>query len=75
MPIYEYQCKKCKHRFDYLARTFSDAPGTCPKCGAHRPKKQISTFNATVHDARETPACPTGTCPTATCPTGTCSLN
>ena len=33
MPIYEYQCKKCSHRFERIQK-FSDAPvKTCPQCG------------------------------------------
>ena len=34
MPLYEYQCTKCKHRFERI-RKFSDRPITkCPECGA-----------------------------------------
>lgn len=33
MPLYEYQCDECDHRFEVIQR-FSDAPiETCPKCG------------------------------------------
>jgi putative FmdB family regulatory protein len=33
MPLYEYQCRKCKHRFERI-RKFSDrALKTCPECG------------------------------------------
>ena len=33
MPLYEYQCDACAHRFE-LIQKFSDAPAdTCPKCG------------------------------------------
>ncbi len=33
MPLYEYQCKKCKHRFEKIQK-FSDKPITkCPECG------------------------------------------
>src|SRR4029077_18840605 len=35
MPLYEYQCDVCGHRFE-LIRKFSDPPvETCPKCGGH----------------------------------------
>ena len=34
MPLYEYQCKKCKHRFEKIQK-FSDPPvRKCPECGA-----------------------------------------
>jgi putative FmdB family regulatory protein len=33
MPLYEYQCKKCGHRFERIQR-FSDAMvKKCPECG------------------------------------------
>jgi putative FmdB family regulatory protein len=33
MPIYEYQCKKCGHRFEKIQK-FSDAMvKKCPECG------------------------------------------
>lgn len=34
MPLYEYQCDSCRHRFEAIQK-FSDPPLTsCPKCGA-----------------------------------------
>ena len=34
MPLYEYQCKKCKHRFEKI-QSFSDKPiKKCPECGS-----------------------------------------
>ena len=33
MPLYEYQCDACAHRFEVIQK-FSDAPvDVCPKCG------------------------------------------
>ncbi len=33
MPLYEYQCKKCRHRFEKIQK-FSDPPvKKCPECG------------------------------------------
>jgi putative FmdB family regulatory protein len=33
VPIYEYQCKKCGHRFERIQK-FSDPPvKKCPECG------------------------------------------
>jgi putative FmdB family regulatory protein len=33
MPLYEYQCEACSHRFEVIQR-FSDPPvETCPVCG------------------------------------------
>ena len=34
MPLYEYECDSCQHRFEVIQK-FSDAPvDTCPKCGS-----------------------------------------
>ncbi|MCU1309423.1 MAG: type antifreeze protein [Candidatus Angelobacter sp.] len=34
MPLYEYQCKKCKHRFEKI-QLFSAKPiKKCPECGS-----------------------------------------
>jgi putative FmdB family regulatory protein len=33
MPLYEYQCESCAHRFERIQK-FSDPPvETCPQCG------------------------------------------
>ena len=40
MPLYEYQCDACGHRFEVIQK-FSDAPvETCPSCGAKVHKLQ-----------------------------------
>ena len=34
MPLYEYECDACHHRFEVIQK-FSDAPiEKCPKCGS-----------------------------------------
>jgi putative FmdB family regulatory protein len=32
MPTYEYECKKCHHRFDLIRRFGEDGNAKCPKC-------------------------------------------
>jgi len=42
MPLYEYQCDACGHRFETI-RKFSDAPlESCPKCGGALRKLQAA---------------------------------
>ena len=42
MPLYEYQCESCAHRFERIQK-FSDPPiETCPSCGG-RVKKLLSS--------------------------------
>ncbi len=39
MPLYEYECKKCHHRFEEIQQ-FSDPPiRKCPKCKVGRVRK------------------------------------
>ena len=33
MPLYEYQCKKCQHRFEKIQKFSDPLVKTCPKCG------------------------------------------
>jgi len=40
VPLYEYQCKKCKHKFEKIQK-FSDRPiRKCPECGGSVEKIQ-----------------------------------
>ena len=42
MPIYEYQCDSCSHKFDAIQK-FSDAPlQKCPECEKLALRKKIS---------------------------------
>jgi putative FmdB family regulatory protein len=44
MPLYEYECKKCHHRFERIVK-FSDRPmKKCPDCGG--PVEQTITAPA-----------------------------
>ena len=42
MPLFEYQCKTCGHRFEALV-TGSRQP-QCPRCESRELEKQFSTF-------------------------------
>lgn len=43
MPIYEYECGACGHRFE-LIQKFSDEPvEVCPKCGERQVQKLMSS--------------------------------
>ena len=45
MPIYEYKCASCGHRFDVLQRIGADGSDlSCPNCGAQKPEKMLSAF-------------------------------
>lgn len=48
MPIYEYQCQACGHKFEKLIRSQRELPLDCPECGKKKLKKLFSSFSAAV---------------------------
>jgi putative FmdB family regulatory protein len=69
MPLYEYRCDSCGHRFEVLQRLGEDGEGLlCPHCEAPRPSRQLSTFatsaggssTAAVAGGCGAPGCGTG---------------
>jgi putative FmdB family regulatory protein len=43
MPLYEYECEACRHRFERIQK-FSDPPvDVCPNCGKSHVKKLLSS--------------------------------
>ena len=49
MPIYEYECQKCDHKFEvFLIK--SDDKAECPQCGAQEPiiEKQIPKLTSAI---------------------------
>ena len=61
MPIYEYSCSKCGHRFDVLQRVGEDGSSvTCPKCGAAKPEKMLSAFASSGGGSSASYSAPSG---------------
>ena len=48
MPIFEYVCKKCDHRFEAIVNASTQVE--CPSCASQRLEKQLSVF-ATLRGA------------------------
>ena len=45
MPLFEFQCGKCKNRFEELMYAGEKDSGVeCPKCKAKKAKRQFSAF-------------------------------
>ena len=45
MPIYEYLCGACGHRFEMIRPSREmDAPAVCPECAKEDTHRQFSTF-------------------------------
>jgi putative FmdB family regulatory protein len=52
MPLYEYRCEKCGHRFELWQRLGAGKEGVqCPKCGADQVTRLLSTFASTSSSA------------------------
>ncbi|MEO6925632.1 MAG: zinc ribbon domain-containing protein [Rhodanobacter sp.] len=42
MPIYEFECTACGHRFDHLQRLSDSDPTICPSCAAAKLHRRVS---------------------------------
>ena len=42
MPIYEFECSQCGHRFDRLQKLSDADPAECPQCGAPKVQRRVS---------------------------------
>ncbi len=58
MPIFEYKCLKCGHKFEELV-SGGKSPH-CPKCGSVNLKKLISSFST---NKKSEGGCSSGSCP------------
>ena len=45
MPVYEYQCEKCKHSFEKLVFKGDKERINCPTCGDMKVKKLLSSVS------------------------------
>jgi putative FmdB family regulatory protein len=72
MPIFEYACQDCGHKFETLVRS-GTAP-TCPKCQSTQLDKQLSVFATAGTGASAPQLGPCGTCGHPDGP-GSCRLN
>jgi putative FmdB family regulatory protein len=48
MPLYDFECQECEHRFEYLAMNNLVRFATCPKCG-EKCKKVFSAEGQTLN--------------------------
>lgn len=42
MPIYEFECTSCGHRFDRLQKMSDEDPTICPTCGKPQLRRMVS---------------------------------
>ena len=49
MPIFEFNCGKCRENFEMLFRSRDEqVVVVCPKCGSRHAKRQMSAFAGKV---------------------------
>jgi putative FmdB family regulatory protein len=75
VPIFEYICKACRHRFETIVR--GSAIPECPSCKNTALEKQLSVFGVggkSPDFAARMPAGPCGTCGDPRGP-GSCAIN
>jgi len=66
MPIFEYVCERCEHRFETLVRS-SNEEVNCPDCASSAVAKQLSVFSS-VGSTKESAGAGGGcACTPATC--------
>ncbi len=46
MPIYEYACSECEHRFSLLQPISATEATACPQCGEKKSRRLFSTFSS-----------------------------
>jgi len=73
MPIFEFVCHDCAHRFEFIVRGAIEP--ACPACQGRRLEKQLSVF--AVGARGNTSPAPSGACGSCGDPRGpgACSLN
>lgn len=52
MPIYEYECRQCGHRFEYLVLSRTP-PAECPSCQTKDVEQLISAFGVSCEGTRQ----------------------
>jgi putative FmdB family regulatory protein len=64
MPLYEYKCDQCGHKFEELVgSSVTDNSLTCPACGANTCRRQFSTFSSNLRRGSFS-TCSSGSCST-----------
>jgi putative FmdB family regulatory protein len=68
MPLYEYECSTCRHRFEMLV--FASTVPACPKCGSGSLQKLPSAFAVAGRAEARAESAPVGGCGTCGDPRG-----
>ncbi|HET6936461.1 MAG TPA: zinc ribbon domain-containing protein [Candidatus Angelobacter sp.] len=74
MPIFEYVCQECDHKFETIV--LGRQKPACPKCESKKLEQQLSRFGVSTEGAasKQTAVAPCGSCGDPRGP-GACSMN
>ncbi|HLY93035.1 MAG TPA: zinc ribbon domain-containing protein [Candidatus Angelobacter sp.] len=74
MPIFEYICQHCQHRFEAIV--LGNQKAACPKCESKRLSQQLSSFAVASNEKSHATdsVSPCGACGDPRGP-GACSIN
>ena len=74
MPIFEYICKECNHRFEALV--YGSEKASCPKCEGRKLTPQLSVFAVSAKGSGPSASMPSGSCGSCGDPRGpgACSM-
>jgi putative FmdB family regulatory protein len=67
VPLFEYVCKECRHRFEALV--YGHQKAACPKCESKKLEPQLSVF-AVPAKGSSTPSLATSPCGSCGSPDG-----
>ena len=75
MPLREYACKSCKHRFEEIVS--GEETPRCPRCGGRRLKRLLSTFAVSAGSGTRSAGDESGACGSCGDPRGpgACALD
>jgi len=45
MPIFDFKCQECGHKFDLIISNADKDKAKCPQCGANNLKQLLSLFS------------------------------
>lgn len=54
MPIFEYRCESCGHKFEAIL--FGEQKAECPQCHTQKLEQQLSTFAVNTKGSSPAPA-------------------
>jgi putative FmdB family regulatory protein len=73
VPIFEFECPRCNHRFDDLLRSSSAKNPPCPKCKCVKTQRLMSTFSMGGCASEGGHSHGGGSCSCGGCSSGSCS--